>query len=306
MNKPITSVIIPVYNTEKYVKEALLSIIEQTLRDIEIIVVNDGSTDKSGLIIEELAKEDERIHVINRNNGGQSSARNLGTAAARGEYLYYMDSDDFLEPDALESCFESCRKSDSDFLFFNGDLMENNYNTGLRYRHKALIEQTYNGGEILERLIDNRDFIVSPCLYFIKREYLSAKGIDFYPGIIHEDQLFSFKLFFNANKVTYLNRALFKRRLREESTMTKKFSSKNIKGYMTTAEEISRYLKRAECTKQEEIIIHKYLHLTLNAVTYNAHSLNLKEKIAYIFLCLKRGYMRYLSAKNIAVMFLKK
>ena len=296
MNKPITSVIIPVYNTEKYVKEALLSIIEQTLRDIEIIVVNDGSTDKSGLIIEELAKEDERIHVINRNNGGQSSARNLGTAAARGEYLYYMDSDDFLEPDALESCFESCRKSDSDFLFFNGDLMENNYNTGLRYRHKALIEQTYNGGEILERLIDNRDFIVSPCLYFIKREYLSAKGIDFYPGIIHEDQLFSFKLFFNANKVTYLNRALFKRRLREESTMTKKFSSK----------EISRYLKRAECTKQEEIIIHKYLHLTLNAVTYNAHSLNLKEKIAYIFLCLKRGYMRYLSAKNIAVMFLKK
>ena len=63
MNKPITSVIIPVYNTEKYVKEALLSIIEQTLRDIDIIVVNDGSTDKSGLIIEELAKEDERIHV---------------------------------------------------------------------------------------------------------------------------------------------------------------------------------------------------------------------------------------------------
>jgi glycosyltransferase involved in cell wall biosynthesis len=307
MSKPIASVIIPVYNTEKYVKEAVLSIVRQTLHNIEIIIVNDGSTDNSGIIIGELAKNDTRIRVINCNNGGQSTARNTGTNEACGKYLYYMDSDDFLEPDALEMCLEACNKSESDFLFFNGDTMEGTTcNFGLRYKHKELKERTYTGSIILEKLIDNRDFIVSPCLYFIKRSYLMAHGIGFYPGIIHEDQLFSFRLFFNAEKVTYLNRTLFKRRLREDSTMTKKFSMKNINGYMTVANEISGYLKKDYCTRQERRIIDKYLILTLNAVTYNAHELPIKEKIAYIFLCLKQGYMRYLSARNIAVMFLKR
>lgn len=306
MEQPDVSIIIPVYNTEEFVEEAVKSIINQTLQNIEIIVVNDGSTDNSGQIVNNIAETDPRVRVINCNNGGQSSARNKGTNAASGKYVYYMDSDDFLKPDALEKCLATCKNTEPDFVFFNGENMKGSaHRIELRYGHKPLKEAVFNGKEILEKLLDTNDFIVSPCLFFIRREYLTRNNLSFYPGIIHEDQLFAFNLFYHADKVAYLNQSLFLRRLRNDSTMTKKFSSKNIAGYLTVANAISGYLKGEKCDCKTKNIVDKYLALTLNAVTYNAHELPFKEKLAYIFTCIKKKYIRYLSVRNIAVLFLK-
>ena len=105
------SVIIPVYNVEKYIRECLDSVITQTFFDIEIILVDDGSSDKSGDILDEYAKNDKRITVIHKANGGVSAARNDGIAASGGEYLYIMDSDDYLEQDALETMYNSSKFS---------------------------------------------------------------------------------------------------------------------------------------------------------------------------------------------------
>ena len=112
---PKVSVIVPVYNTGEYVEIAINSIIGQTLRDIEILVINDGSTDKSPEIINKLSLQDNRIKVFSQDNQGLSCSRNAGILQAEGEYLYFMDSDDYLEPDALERCYDKCQNYDLDF-----------------------------------------------------------------------------------------------------------------------------------------------------------------------------------------------
>ena len=121
MNNPKVSVIIPVYNTEAYVEQTLRSIMGQTLRDIELIVVNDGSTDGSLSVLERIATGDDRIRLYTQPNKGLSQTRNAGIARARGEFIYFMDSDDLLEPDALERCYERCQSDRLDFVFFDAE-----------------------------------------------------------------------------------------------------------------------------------------------------------------------------------------
>ena len=101
------SVVIPVYNTEKYVREAVESIMNQTLRELEIIIINDGSTDNSLQVVEELAAADSRIQVYSQTNQGGSVARNAGIARAYGKYIYFMDSDDLLEKETIDLCYLS-------------------------------------------------------------------------------------------------------------------------------------------------------------------------------------------------------
>ena len=118
MNNPKVSVIIPVYNTEAYVEQTLRSIMGQTLRDIELIVINDGSTDGSLSALERIATGDDRIRLYTQPNKGLSQTRNAGIDRARGEFIYFMDSDDLLEPDALERCYERCQSDRLPLIFF--------------------------------------------------------------------------------------------------------------------------------------------------------------------------------------------
>ena len=112
------SVVIPVYNVELYVGDAVRSIMNQSLKEIEIIIVNDGSSDQSLDIVTELAREDSRIQIISNANQGLSVARNLGIYRATGKYILFFDSDDFLEEDALELCYNKCQAENLDFVFF--------------------------------------------------------------------------------------------------------------------------------------------------------------------------------------------
>ncbi|MDE7478361.1 MAG: glycosyltransferase family 2 protein, partial [Lachnospiraceae bacterium] len=103
MNDPLISVIVPVYNVEKYVMRCIESILAQTYTNLEILLVDDGSTDASGKICDELAKKDVRIRIIHKENGGPSDARNVGIQEARGEYYLFVDSDDWISENLLES-----------------------------------------------------------------------------------------------------------------------------------------------------------------------------------------------------------
>ena len=120
--KPVkVSVIIPVYNTELYVRQTIQSILGQTLYDIEIITVNDGSTDNSLSILSELAKQDNRIKIFTHSNQGLSVSRNVGIEKASGEFIYFMDSDDLLDHDTLEICYQKCTSEQLDFVFFDAE-----------------------------------------------------------------------------------------------------------------------------------------------------------------------------------------
>lgn len=118
---PIVSVIIPVYNVEKYLNQCLDSVLDQTLKDIEIICVNDSSTDGSLAILEEYAKRDERVTVVSQPNSGAGAARNKGLSLATGKYLSFLDSDDFFEPDMLELAYKEAEKVKADFVVFRSD-----------------------------------------------------------------------------------------------------------------------------------------------------------------------------------------
>lgn len=155
------SVILPVYNVENFLSECLESIINQTLQEIEIICVNDGSTDKSLNILKEYAVIDQRIIILNQENAGAGAARNNGLSIARGNYLSFLDSDDFFEVNMLEEAYIKCKQCDADFVVFRSDLYDN----------------------------ETRKF--SPCMWTIKDGLLPDKNIFNYKDI----QKDIFKLF---------------------------------------------------------------------------------------------------------------
>lgn len=306
MSSPLVSVIIPVYNTEKYVGEALESIRNQTLKELEIIVINDGSTDNSLSIIESHAQKDPRIQVYTQTSQGVSIARNKGLQHVKGEFIYFMDSDDLLIMNALEQCYQKCVINNLDFVFFDADILnEENSPTSIpNYkRDKFANENTiYNGNDILNILMNNWVYSASVCLNLIRTTYLKQINNYFYPGIIHEDQLFICLLYIQAKQIMYISKAFFKRRIRTDSIMTRKFSWKNINGYFTVSDCLLRFKSRQSSVIQATI--DKYLSNMLNAVMWQAHILPLKEKLKILYIGLKK-YRSFISIKSFIILIFK-
>lgn len=251
------SIIIPVYNTAAYLEEAVNSIRRQSLADIEIIAINDGSTDNSLEILQQIQKEDPRLKIYTQVNQGQSVARNTGISHATGTFIYFFDSDDFLQEEALSSCYQTAVKDESDIVFFDATILNRAHSESiskLPYQRKDVIEEKrYRGTEVLKRLMNTHKFSASPCLNFIRMSYLKEIQLVFYPGIIHEDQLFTFLLYLQANYISFIPEDFFLRRIRECSTMTSPVSMRNINGYLTVCKELNHYPK-AMIGEQKELI----------------------------------------------------
>ncbi len=299
MNPPKVSVIIPVYNTEEYIVETLNSIINQTLKDIEIIVINDGSTDNSLNIINEYAQKDSRISVFTQANQGQSMARNFGILQACGDYLYFMDSDDLLDESTLDLCFHKCETENLDFVIFNGETIKNpSSNIKLTYNHCTIYDDntSSDGLTILKKQLVNKIFTPSPCLSFIKANYLRTNNLKFYPNIIHEDQLFTFNLYLKAKRISSIPRPLFKRRIRNNSTMTQRFSLKNMNGYFTVSNEILKHRKDGDNVLNKTIDL--FLFQMLNATSYGASTLPFKDRVHVVKILIFK-YFRYVTAKSL-------
>ena len=125
-NCPKVSIIIPVYNVEKYLKKCLDSVINQTLKDIEIICIDDGSTDSSYTILNEYAQKDNRFVILKQKNNGAGAARNKGIEIAKGEYLYFLDSDDFVDITLLEKAHTKIKENDCDICIFKNYFYNDN------------------------------------------------------------------------------------------------------------------------------------------------------------------------------------
>lgn len=201
------SVVIPIYNVENYLEEALNSIINQTKKELEIILVNDGSTDDSYKIAKEFKKKDSRIILINKKNGGLSSARNAGLKIATSKYIYFFDSDDVLDLETLNSCYNYAEKFSLDVLLFDAEkiidiTMENFFILPTYDRSKVIEEKkVFIGMELFKKMVENKVYTASACLQFIKRKHLIINNLKFYEGIIHEDELFTPQVLVNAKNV---------------------------------------------------------------------------------------------------------
>lgn len=301
MNKmPFISVIIPVYNTAQYLKDAVGSIMNQTIHDIEIIVVNDGSTDDSERIIHELMSNDERIqYYALPNNQGQSVARNEALKYAEGEYIYFMDSDDILLPNALEKCYELCKRKELQVLFFDGDIFCDegqpallwDYHRTERYNDNLI----YIGENLFNDMLENYTHRAVPWLMLISRTHLEKLNLKFYPSIIHEDELFTTLLYLQSTSVGCLKQSLVKHRVRSNSTMTTRYSIRNVRCYLTVIDDLFTFAKANGHKK----LIKKYARYTLNPVFQTAKVLPVKEKYEALRLCVQKGYLQYLSIRTL-------
>jgi len=246
MNPVKVSVVIPVYNTAEYLSEAINSILQQSLQEIEIIVINDGSKDDSLQILKELSLQDAKINVISFDkNVGVSVCRNKGIEVARGEFIYFFDSDDILSFDCLELCYQKMLTEEYDFLIFDGvSFYQDNLNSGFNpnyERTQYLKNIDYSGKEILKELYKHKGYSCSVCLCFIRKEYLTAIKLKFLPGVLYEDVLFTIILYLSAQKVGFIQRVFFRRRIRPNSTMTSSISQKNIDYRLIVCNEILNY-----------------------------------------------------------------
>lgn len=194
LNYPLISVIIPIYNVELYLEEAVKSVCIQTYKNIEIILVDDGSVDKSSIICDDLAMTDDRIKVIHKKNGGLSSARNVGIAIATGEYLFFMDSDDFIEKNTFEILYNYFLL-DKKFGIVSAPCFYSFYN----HEKYSIYNEKWNIKN--DRIISYNDFCVatltqkcchSACCKLYKRELFTK--ISFREGKKNEDTLFMFDL----------------------------------------------------------------------------------------------------------------
>ena len=300
------SVVIPVYNTEQYLPRCIESLINQTYKNIEFIFVNDCSPQNAEEIIKEYQKKDSRIkYVTYEKNRGLFRARMAGAEKATGEYIAFMDSDDYLEPEALETCYIKCERQALDFVFFDADILnkEKHKNISLNYQRKDCTnpELVYQGPYILKLLIDHKAYSPSPCLNFIRREYLTEIQLDFLPGIIHEDQLFTCLLYLQAQRVSSIHKDFFKRRLREDSIMTSKFSMRNMESYFTITAHLSKF---ADSHPMFREIIDLYLSRMLNAAVWLSYKIPFKDRLKIARRCLKE-YRQYVTTKNLIVLLFK-
>ena len=258
------SVVIPVYNVEPYLRECLDSAVGQTLEDTEIICVNDGSTDGSGVIVREYADRDSRIVVLEQENRGLSAARNAGASHATGEYLYFMDSDDHLDLNALQALYERASLDDLDVLYFDAapffespeiELRHQDYKS--YYRRTSDYPGVLKGQELLAAMGDDCDWRPSVCLQFIRTEYFRTTGLSFYEGILHEDNLFSFLCVLQADRVGYLAQPYFHRRVREDSIMTVGKDTANFRGFFISYLEMLRFALQREFDERTSAAVAK-------------------------------------------------
>lgn len=210
------SVVVPVYNVEDYLRECLDSIVNQTLKDIEIICVNDGSPDNSLDILYEYQEKDNRIIVISQDNGGHAVATNVGMRKASGKYLFLMDSDDILELNALKDTYDLAEEKNVDFVLFKAinydDINDEYYETENYSMNKvyARVKDDVFTYEDIDDLIFNMS--VTPWSKLYRRDFIEKHEIIFPEGLIFEDNVFFWKVLFNAERICFLDQFLFKRR----------------------------------------------------------------------------------------------
>lgn len=221
MNKPLVTIIIPVYNSEKYLRKCVDNILRQTYKALQIIFVDDGSADNSFEICNSI--DDKRVEVYSKENGGASSARNFGLKFRKGDYVLFVDSDDHLKEDAVEILVNEALQTNADCVYYEASNYTDDPNLKIKQGglEQAVQYPISDGNILINALLDNKNYHAVPFLYFAKSS-LYDRGLCFEEGIMFEDELFSFQLLRMCKTVSCLKQVLYYRNVRPGSVMTSK------------------------------------------------------------------------------------
>lgn len=199
----LISVVVPIYNVEKNLRKCLMSIIQQTYRNLEIILINDGSTDNSLLICEEFVGVDNRIVLINKPNGGLSSARNAGIDSSHGEYISFVDSDDYIHPKMIEKLYVTAKKTKSQVSICSFELVSEDFECLKKESFSTKVE-IVSGVELLNRVLtkDGYRYVVVWNKLYHKNCFLNLR---FDENRYYEDEYLSYKLFYDMKRVCIID-----------------------------------------------------------------------------------------------------
>lgn len=215
------SVIIPIYNVEKYLKRCVNSVLEQSYKNIEIILVDDGSPDNCPKICDEYAHIDYRVKVIHKENGGLSDARNAGMKLSTGDYILFVDSDDYIEIDA---CKKFLHFAHNGYDILIGDALVENGKCNLSHIFSS---DVMNGMVYYKNALKARKAPVAAWLNAYRREFLIQNALKFKPGILHEDVEFTPRAIIAAESVICTNIVFYHYVIRDNSIMRQKDQRKN-------------------------------------------------------------------------------
>jgi len=250
------SIIIPIYNVEKYLSACVESIIHQTYQNLEIILVNDGSTDACPQICDEYATKDQRIKVIHKTNGGLSDARNAGYEKVTGGYLAFVDSDDKVALDLYQNLIETS-------ILYNADIVECGF---LKFQDEKDLEKTIEHNKVEE-------FETEKALELLLKEDLKqvvwnklyksdvVNNLLFEKGKIHEDEFWAYQIFARAKKIVRVNKALYFYRQQNDSIMAEKYSVKRLAGIEAREERIE-FVKQ-KFPKLTSLAVQSFWHAAL-------------------------------------------
>lgn len=232
MSKPLISIIVPVYNVQDYVLKCLASLKRQEYSNIEIVVVDDGSTDDSGSICDDFAKKEKNVQVFHKKNGGLSSARNYGLKKSKGEIVAFVDSDDYVKKEYISDMYEKMRQEQADIVVCGYNL------------EKPEIDKTLSGDEATVRLLTrqlNIDILAWNKLY--KKDLFLKNNIWFPEGENHEDLLTTYKVYSKAKSVSYINKSLYQYVDRSDSITKKEKVVERLNKREKAAKEAVKYLE---------------------------------------------------------------
>ena len=242
------SVIIPIYNSKDYLEDCLNSILSQTLKEIEIICINDGSTDNSLEIIQHIVDKDYRVKIINQTNKGPSEVRNIGIKYARGEYIFFMDSDDYLDKNSLLELYYTAKQNNLDILYFEAEQFNNSKNLN-NQNIESSKKQNNNKKKIYKGIylfikMEKKKYNISPCLQIIKKEFYEKNKFKFYPGILFEGRLFFITSILQAERTSYINKAFYKMRIHSNSMTKNKLNIIELYSYLIIYCEIQKLTEK--------------------------------------------------------------
>lgn len=250
------SIVIPVYNVEKYLNECVDSVLCQSFSDYELILVDDGSTDKSGEICDEYAKNHpEKVCALHKPNGGLSDARNVGTAAAKGKYITYIDSDDYLtSPDFLKDLYENLSQTEADIVLYKFSKFYDETKKLDECTFDLPVSNGENSDEYLLNLVKNDAYYGMAWIKAFKSSIVKENGVTFEKGLLGEDMDWYFSLILNVKTVSSINKSYIAYRQRAGS-ITKSLKLKNLTDFIYILEKWSKIIENAEISETKKLAL---------------------------------------------------
>ncbi|WP_053954707.1 glycosyltransferase [Inediibacterium massiliense] len=257
MIKPIISIVVPIYKVEDLIYRCVKSLINQTFDNIEIILVDDGSPDNCPKMCDEYAKEDSRITVIHKSNGGLSDARNAGLKAAKGDYVLFVDSDDYIELDSCEKFVNTIGNEKVDIVVAGAKKIIGE-KISLMQPSQETINKQYKGSDYLEIELRNLNAKMAVWLNLYRRKFLLENNFLFKVGLLHEDEQWTPRVFLKSKNIIVLGYEFYNYIIRDDSISKAKDFTKNAEHIISIVNELLPIYKELD-DKELKLLLNDYL-----------------------------------------------